>query len=317
MHDKQIILHVGLHKTGTTFLQERVFPALPRVRFVHPYHRARPDDGPIERFLLELLFRNAACVDVEAHRERIVAWLAQVEEPTVLISSEAIVGWPAENHSNLAVNTELLARMFPAAKIWLVVRRQDSWVASAYSQLLKAGWSTTIERYLNYRGEGQFDRYNIGLYNGPNVDARDLDWFAFDSLFRARWGEDAVLTLPFELFRADADDFLRRFYAFAELEGVFPEAGERVNESWSPVTLGLAKLVNRVPMPVKLAVRERLGKDWHPSAVFARTVEPLLPKRKGSRSMSPELAKALLDLHREDNRALGERIGVDLGEYGY
>ena len=320
--DKQIILHVGLHKTGTTFLQERVFPALPGVRFVHPYHRERPGDGPIERYLLELFFRNAAGIDVDAHRRRIHAWLAEVEEPTVLVSSEAIVGWAGENHSNIAFNSEYLSRVFPVAKIWLVVRRQDQWVESAYSQLLKAGWSTTVERFLNYhrgdgRGDGYFDRYNIGLYNGPNVDARDLDWLAFDSHYRERWGQDAVLTLPFELFRADPRDFLQRFYDFAELEGVFQDAGERVNESWSALSIGLAQLVNKIPMPIKLALRDRLGKQWHPSAVLARTVEPLLPARRRPKSVSPELARALLELHREDNRALGERMGIDLSAYGY
>jgi hypothetical protein len=313
---KRIVLHVGLHKTGTTFLQERVFPALPGVRFVHPLHVQRPDDGPIERFMFELFFRNAACIDVEAHRRAIDAWLAEVAEPTVLISSEAIVGWPIENHSNLAVNAEYLARMFPAAKIWLVVRRQDRWVESAYAQLLKAGFSTSIERYLNYRG-GRFDRYNVGLYHGPNVDARDLDWNAFDLHYRARFGDDAVCTLPFELFVADSEDFLRRFYAFAMIEGgPFPDTGERVNERWSPLAAGVAKLVNKVPMPVKRALRDRLGKGWHPSAVISRTLGPLLPGRRSS-FLSPELGAKLLHLHHAGNRALGERIGVDLATYGY
>jgi hypothetical protein len=317
---KQIILHVGLHKTGTTFLQERVFPALPGVRFVHPLHYAQPSDGPIERFILELMFRNAACIDVERHRKRIYGWLAQLHEHTVLISSEAIVGWPIENHSNLAVNAEYLARVFPTAKIWLVVRRQDRWVESAYAQLLKAGFSTTIERYLNYRAEGQggrFDRYNVGLYNGPNVDARDLDWNAFDLHYRARWGRDAVLTLPFELFNEDSAGFLRRFYSFAGVsDGVFPDTSERINERWSPLAAGVAKLVNKVPMPVKRALRDRVGKQWHPSAVLGRTLPDAWLLGRSS-ALSPELGAALLELHRADNQALGQRIGIDLGAYGY
>lgn len=322
--DKQIILHVGLHKTGTTFVQERVFPALPNVRFVHPLHHPQPSDGPIERFVLDLMFRNAACIDFERHRRRIDAWLAQLPEHTVLISSEAIVGWPIENHSNLAVNAEYLARMFPAAKIWLVVRRQDRWVESAYAQLLKAGFSTTIERYLNFRG-GRFDRYNVGLYHGPNVDARDLDWNAFDLHYRARWGHDAVLTLPFELFNEDSADFLRRFYAFAGVdtsdvathEVLFPDTSERVNERWSPLAAGVAKLVNKVPMPVKRALRDRISSEWHPSAVLARALPASLLAGRRASALAPELGAALLELHRADNQALGQRIGIDLATYGY
>jgi hypothetical protein len=318
--DKQIVLHVGLHKTGTTFLQERVFPALPGVRFVHPYHRPRPGDGPIERYLLELFFRNAAGIDVEAHRRRIHAWLAELEEPIVLVSSEAIVGWAVENHSNIALNADFLQRVFPDAKVLLVVRRQDQWAESAYSQLLKAGWTTTMARYLNWDGR-EFGRYNIGLYNGPNVDARDLDWAAFDGFYRRVFGEDRVSTLPFELFREDSRAFLERLYDFAGIEeGVFPDSSQRVNRSWSRLSIGVARVVNAIPMPIKLALRERVDQRWHPSAVLARTVDPLLGPLLGGRKakqMDPDMARALLEVHAAGNRALAERIGIDLGAYGY
>jgi hypothetical protein len=319
--DKQIIIHVGLHKTATSFLQARVFPALAGVRFVHPLYYTRPDDGPIERFVVDLLDRNPACIDLDRHRSSIAAWLATVAEPTVLISSEALVGYPIENHNNILTNAELLAQMFPRAKIWLVVRRQDKWVESAYSQLLKQGFATTVEGYLNYR-DGEFGRYRLALVHGPNVDARDLDWERFDALYRSRFGAEAVCTLPFELFAADSEAFLRRFYAFANIEpGVFPDTGERVNERWSPLAVQLAQIVNRVPMPIKRAIRDRVGAQWHPSAVLSRTVVPRLPSWTPGLGkadyVSPQLGAALLALHRESNRTLGERIGVDLSGFGY
>jgi len=234
----------------------------------------------------------------------------------VLCSAEAMRGWPIENPSNLALNAERLARVFPADKVWLVVRRQDRWVESAYAQLHKAGFSTTVERFLNHR-DGCFARYNVGLYHGPNVDARDLDWNAFDLHYRARWGDDAVLTLPFELFTQDSTEFLRRFYRFAGIEaGVFPGTVERVNERWSPVALGVARVVNKVPMSVKRALRDRLGSGWHPASLVSRVL-PSSVQHQRSPALSPELAQQLLALHREGNQALGGRSGIDLGAYGY
>ncbi len=313
---KRIILHVGLHKTATTFLQERVFPNLPGVAFVHPLHRPQPGDGPIERFMLELFFRNAASIDLARHAEEIGEWLAGVDAPTVLISSEAIVGWPIENHSNFAVNADMLHALFPNAQIWLVVRRQDKWVESAYAQLLKAGFSTSIERYLNWDGQS-FDRYNVGLYNGPNVDARDLDWGAFDRWYRRSFGKDAVLTLPFELFADDSAAFLRAFYEFAGIEGgVFPDTSERVNERWSPLASTVARMANKVPMPIKRAIRRRIGNEWHPAAIVSRTIDPLVKQRKRP-FLSEEVARALMELHRDNNAVLGRQIGRDLSGWGY
>ena len=102
---------------------------------------------------------------------------------------------------------------------------------------------------------------------------------------------------------------------------MFPDTEERVNERWSPLAVGVAKLVNTIPMPVKRAIREHLSKDWHPSAVLSRTLVPRLPgwlPGVGKADyVGAELGEALLELHRQSNRALGERIGLDLAQYGY
>jgi hypothetical protein len=313
---KQIYLHVGLHKTGTSFLQARVFPNLPGVRFVHPLHRLREDPGPIESFFFELFFRNAACIDMDAHRAAIDAWFETVDEDKVLISSEAIVGWPTENHSNLRVNVEVLAEMFPRAKVLFLVRRQDTWAESAYRQILRAGFSTTIERYLNY-ADGAFDRYNMGLYNGPNLDARDLNWEAFDRLFRRRFPE-GVLTLPYEYYRREQGDFLAELTEWMELPAwELPEGEETVNEAWSPAALRVAKLVNRIPMPIKLAVRDRIGSEMHPSEVISRVGSRLGLNAKADAKMSETMREQLMALHAESNARLCERIGGRLRAYGY
>ena len=72
---QRIILHVGLHKTGTTFLQDRVFPALEGVRFLAlvfvespvremPDLRRLPDAGDDGG-------HAARGIDIVAHRSRL------------------------------------------------------------------------------------------------------------------------------------------------------------------------------------------------------------------------------------------------------
>jgi len=314
--DKRVTIHVGLHKTATTFLQERLFPALRDVRFVHPLHVPRDHDGPVEKFVLECLFRNGVCIDMARHARDISAWLDTVEESHVVISSEAMVGFPTENHSNLRLLTDLLQEMFPNAKIFLVTRRQDKWVDAAIAELFRSGLTTTPERFLNYRS-GAFDRWNIGLYHGPNVDARDLDWAAFDHYYRRAFGDDAVLTLPFERFVSDAPGFLAQFFSFFDIDPCeLPETSERINQRWSQRGVAIAKLVNHVPMSIQRMVRDKLGKRWHPAEVMARTVDRWIPSKKKT-FLSPALAERVLALHADSNRALATRTGEDLGEYGY
>jgi hypothetical protein len=313
---KEVFIHVGLHKTGTSFLQERVFPSLPEVRFVHPTHRLSEGAGPIEAFFFDMFFRNAACIDIEGHAKRIHSWMEALDEDKVLISSEAVVGWPVENHFNLRNNVELLATLFPRARILFVVRRQDDWAESAYRQVLRSGFSTSIERYLNFRA-GEFGRYNIGLYNGPNLDARDLDWAAFHRLLATRF-EGGCLTLPYEQLRADRADFFAQLLEWLDVQGwSLPPGEDRVNEAWSPASLMLARLVNRVPMPVKQAIRSRVSADLHPAELFNRL--GLGSGRASGRGqhLSADLRLRLMRLHEASNRGLCELLGGALAEHGY
>lgn len=318
----RVVIHVGLHKTATTFLQSRIFPHLAGTTFVHPNHRPQPEDGPVERFVREVFFRNAACVDVAAHRAEIERWMGALQSERLLVSTEALVGLPIENHATLAGNATLLAEVFPGARILLVIRRQDSWAVSAYAQLLRAGLSTSIERYLNWDGASEtFGPFYPSVYNGPNVDAHDLAWERFDAFYRRLFGTEAVLTLPFELFKDAPEEFVGEICAFigcAEAPRFDPE--ERVNERWGRLGILVAKAVNRAPMSVKSAIRDRLGKGWHPSEVINR-ISGGLGLRRGAKATGQELGEPmrsrLMDLHREGNRRLAARLGRDLAKWGY
>lgn len=304
---------MGLHKTATTFLQESFLPRLSDATFVHAPHTLGLTPGPIERFVFNLLFRNAATLDRGAYRAEIEAFVAQQARP-VIVSSEALFGWPFENHVNFQSNTDALADVMPGAKIWLVIRRQDRWLESAYSQVLKQGLSTSPERFTNFRNS-RFGRFNWNIYNGPNLDVRDLDWGAYVAAYRRRFGEHNVFVQPFEAFVDDADRFLAEFCGFAGVSPIPAQASERTNIAYSPASAFAARLVNAIPMDLKRALRERIDPRWHPAAVLNRTLDPLLARRRG---LLPEpLKSAALSLHREANARLAEAIGVDLSEYGY
>jgi hypothetical protein len=306
-----VTIHVGLHKTATTFLQESFFTRIEDALFVHAPHHPPSDPNPVQRFVRDLLFRNPAVLDVQRVRADVSAFLAGQER--VIISSEALFGWPFENHVNFRTNADVLAEVFDAPKIWLVIRRQDTWLESAYSQVLKQGLSTSAERFANYRN-GEFADFNWNIYNGPNLDVRDLDWGAYVRHYQRRFGADRVLVQPFEEFVADRAAFLRRFCEFAGITPFVPESDARVNIALSPLSALTARVLNKIPMSVKLAAKRRIPPALHPAAILNRTLDPLLPRW---RLMPREVTAAALELHREHNRELARLIGQDLGQYGY
>lgn len=306
-----VLVHVGLHKTATTFLQQSFFPGLRETTFVHATHELPARPNPIQRFVWELLFRNPAVLDVQAHR-RAISTFVEAQPGHTIVSSEALFGWPFENHVNFLSNADLLAQVLPDAKIWLVLRRQDSWLESAYSQVLKQGLSTTPQAFSNYR-HGTFGDFNWNIYNGPNLDVRDLDWRSYVRHYQRRFPA-GVLVQPFESFVADASGFLGRLCDFAGVETFVPEAQERVNVAFSPVSAATARLVNALPLSVKMQFKQWVPRQLHPAAVLNRVLDPLLARRS---LMPAELKQAALALHAKANADLAELIGEDLATYGY
>lgn len=119
--EPEIYLHVGLHKTSTTFLQKEIFPKLESVNLqVHPYS--------IFDMYIDKKKKN-------------------------ILSGEAFsLSMPHYDKSHYKTNRqnalEYLKRLFPDAKIIIGVREKDSWLKSCYSQYIIQGGIFSFEDYL-------------------------------------------------------------------------------------------------------------------------------------------------------------------------
>lgn len=309
----QVTIHVGLSKAASTFLQESFFPAVKDALFVHAPYTAVPEPNPIQRFVRALFTRNVACLDLPRIRDEIAAFVQRSGHARVLVSSEALFGTPFENNADFRRNADVLAEVFEAPKIWFIVRRQDTWLESWYSQLLKMGLSTSPARFTNYRA-GAFGDHELPVYAGPNLDVRDLDWSCYVQHYRRTFGTSNLLVQAHEGLRVDPAEFLGRFCGFAGIAPFVPEPARSVNPSLSPVAAALARAVNLLPAVLKQELRGLVPGTLHPARVLDRLLGPVLPER---RLFPPTLARAALRLHHENNRRLAELIDEDLAPYGY
>ena len=121
----QIFYHVGLGKAASTYLQDRVFPKLENIRYV-PRDRYRGYQKLIDR----------------------------TRDRRYLISREAAY--------RLTQRLDEFAAFKANARVILVLRRHDRWIASHYRRYLKNGGSMEFERYADLDsprpliwGEGQ------------------------------------------------------------------------------------------------------------------------------------------------------------------
>lgn len=121
-------IHIGMPKTGSTFLQQAVFPKLTGMHFIPRKQLVAMDAYSQLLFADDSLYQEA----------NLNEWRDQLPDQPFLLSDESISGkllhWQSSNRSRVA---RRLQRLFPDAKILLVLRGQQSLILSMYKEYLK------------------------------------------------------------------------------------------------------------------------------------------------------------------------------------
>lgn len=124
---KEVYFHVGLGKTGTTYLQYRVFPKLKGIKYIQRTN--------YREFKYVKLIENST-------------------RKKFLVSNEFDKQLEEEAHK--------IASKYPGAKIIIVLRRQDSWIASQYRRFVKNGFAGSFEEFIDVENnEGIWDRQDM------------------------------------------------------------------------------------------------------------------------------------------------------------
>lgn len=184
MASPDVVLHIGLHKAATRFLQREVFANLQEERFlfnppdlIRALKRAIRFPGPDT---------YAAVHHVAADAVR------QAGERTLLVSDPTISGDMYSSHEDWRDNRDLVRELFPQARIIYFTRRQSDWLQSAYRQQLAKGAAVPIETFLNYR-DGAFQQRPARFVGGArNTNAHDLRFLTLYVGYAAAFGAENV-----------------------------------------------------------------------------------------------------------------------------
>ncbi len=306
------LIHIGYHKTATSWLQKRAFSsAALGFALVEP-----------RRLLNEQV---AAPHDLDFDADRCRAFFgprldeARLAGLVPVLSTERLCGDVLYGAYDSVLIAERLAAAWPEAKVAIVIREQREMVVASYQQYVRAGGQLRFEQYAR-RPPAR------GRYLLPFV----VPHFEYDRLighYRRLFGAERVLVLPFELFRREPARFIRSLTTFAGASPA-PNAIEQlpydepVNPSWRPCAIAVRRHVNAL-------VRGRLN-PWAPFDVrgpVGRTLVRALPAaaravpraidRRIVERMQATLESETLDRYRASNARTSKMTGLDLAAYGY
>lgn len=142
--DATLYLHIGLPKTGTTYLQEQVFPKLYWLDYLNKPRSDFLQDGPDPMYgIMDRAFKHSAVIWEEFGDEVFAHVTGDSAAPTaqrsLLISDEGISTGGRRPFFLRAHLEEFRKKAFEwgfaSLKLICIFRRQDQWLGSHYAQI--------------------------------------------------------------------------------------------------------------------------------------------------------------------------------------
>ncbi|MBL8893463.1 MAG: sulfotransferase, partial [Rhizobiales bacterium] len=317
--DSEVLVHVGLPKTGTTWLQDHVF-ANNALGFWGP---AQHEDTPKQQtkafgrlLYLDANKRLIAEDDFDSAALRDQLEGIMVPEGLVpVVSNERLSGHPLSNAFDRATLARRIKDVFPHARIFVTIREQRSMILSSYFQYLKYGGWRSLDGFLNPPCDGRLPALQLDVWSYGRLA----------QLYYTLFGRERVLILPYEMFVRDPAGYVSRICEFA---GVSKAEKLPYETKSNPRRAHVASYylrwltcINRstsangyFPHPFG----RRIGKAIDRSVKTAvGAVTPASWEKKLENDFKARIERITGDRYRASNRRLVALTGLDLGSYGY
>lgn len=318
--EPQVIVHVGMNKTGSTALQQHVFPVTPGIEVVA--NRSARVPHPDDKAIIPAV--RSLCDDDEAYSPGLLGTLvARVAAGgrTVLLTDEAITSTLRNRSwSQLERTVGRLAHELPTASIIVVFREPATLIHSTYAQYVRGGGTASLSTWADAH-----DRSGVGF------EPRQYDLAAVHRLLDREFG-GRVHALLYEQLVVEPKQFVCRVLDALHvgvddrmLAELVAQARHPANVSLSPLFTAAQRASNRLLRRTRYNAAPLLGDhpavsrilDHGLSGVNRVTHASRWPVNRRMTAREAARCRALASRSGADHRWLGQRIGMDLQRYGY
>jgi hypothetical protein len=307
--ERNLILHIGYHRTGTKTLQRIVFPQLKRVAYF--CRHSRPESATAasrqitrsfrfspeiwrrrgEEFFWELRadmaergFDGAALVSAESMSEPFIFHVnrgLKIRDPFLLAAHLHECGEAARKSG------------FERLKVIMGIRRQEQYLASYYAKTAHG---------IQGSGQDDFESQTLEIID-PNkrffIDGIWLDYQAVRGLIAGAVGEERILILPIEQLEFEPATYLSGLSLFV---------GEPLNEDSQKVIRTNSRSIARDAWQMNLGQDAKRNPFLRLRRRLAGTAEIHL---------TTKLKERILATYRNSNERLASDVKLDLERYGY
>lgn len=302
-----MLIHIGYHKTGTTWLQNVLFRFHPQLEMACSHQEIytqliRPNS-------LDFSIKKTSCFFKEAI-ERIIN-----SGKTPLISSEILCGSPFNGGRESKMIADRLVKVFPKAKILIVIRKQENAITSTYKQYIQGGGTGSLNQFIT-----------------PPKFSFSYNWFSPEHFFYHRlvkyylsiFGKSNVKVMFYEDFTKDPLNFCNDILSFIGLPSInkeiFPkkEFQKRYLQSLSDLSVFIKRYINRfVRTPTNPYPLLNLPFLQHCSLALLNLLDRLILNKLKIEFIHKKVIRKYNKFFSESNRQLGIMLKKDLSLLGY
>lgn len=305
------IIHVGLHRTATSWFQSFVYPRADSHRF-------------IDRRLVRATVLGAPAFTFDPMAARRALGLDDGKVPFAICEEDlsgVLHDGGLASRLVAAMAARRLHAMSPDAQVVIVVRAQPALAASCYQQYLREGGTASPLRYLfpeEHRHLGNVRPIKTPRFDFSQFD-HDLLVAHYDGLFGRRnvhvFAYEAMMRNPAALL----DEFGRRF---GLVLGNAPPTTRRLNGAYRRGLLPIARFANlfteRMVSDKRVIVHVPHWYTVRKALLELANRAPLLGRPPSAeRLFGADAVRWMEWRFAAANRRLAERMEVDLGALGY
>lgn len=283
-------IHVGLHKTASTFLQNVLFPT-----YFKQYRSLR---------LEEKIFLDYVINENDITFDPCTACQLLNRQPKILISDEIFCGAPWNDAKDRARYTHRLSQTFENPHFILILRNQEDITESLYLEYIKKGGAASWKQFLNH------DRFALSFSRGSY-----LDYSNYVNLLKNVAGQKRVLVLYYEDLIHNPTSFVSNIFRYLDESppnnnDLYATLRARSNKSIRGLNAQLLRWVNKLCA----SEREPFQLVPRPSQSLVASFLRRLPQPGGRLIPKSEL-KAFCYHYKHKNHLLPEYERIK--HYGY